>query len=176
MRELFFGALAVAGVGGAVYYSPGAGETVYGLSHEQAMSKLEGNKHNLEALPLGPNQISVTRDGHNVLKFYEGGSFSQAFCTVQFEGAGEGRVFAKTWCGDPSDNAIADGGRQVMLITFNEYVHATLSDRPIDKQKIELATQASVIKNVPAMREQAKATAAQFEAMESQIEEGESGW
>ncbi|WP_284126485.1 hypothetical protein [Parerythrobacter aestuarii] len=182
MREILFGAAMVAGVGGAVYLSPGAGHKVYAMTAQQAIAKVGAADRRYGKAPFYSMDVATRKTDERTLVFESQSSHAGHRCVVVFEEAGEGQVYAESSCGaSQTSNAIAGTTLELTEIAFREFVASTLEGRAFNEDMVKAANAGAVLKNMPKMQQQALETQRQFEQMEADIDNGgygsdDDGW
>lgn len=135
-------------VGPNVYAAPA--ETIYRTL--DAMPVSYSPQHpmgNLDIIKHGVEPKSITWSGT--------GAHAAVDCTATLVPVDAQRTRVDTVCGGggPSEGAAGGMGAKMIAIAMVEQIDSTLRNRPFNKQKVQMASSASVLQNLPKMESDA---------------------
>lgn len=180
MKEYVIGGLAVVGVGLSVFYAPPfkfgtleridmAQGPVFGMTVEEAASKLAQADTRRGKAPFYKHEISVSRTG-DIVTFAGSTSHAKVNCRAKVNDIGSGRVQIGTTCDHfaPSDGASAKLAREVQEMAFTELVDATLSGREYNEEQVRSKMAGIALKNLRSIQQEAAEMSIKMQ--ENQIE------
>lgn len=169
MKELFFGLIAAAAVGGGVYYTAASGG--YDMSANEAKAKLMAANAKVENGPffgIDGMDVSVTSPSANVVRWAASkDGFPGKTCEAVIKPVSDSEVEVTASCQSIMHSASGEGAvlSDAAQADINEFVDAALTGRPYNpKRKMEAAT-GSVVKNMGSMVGDAFKTKRDIEAM-----------
>lgn len=164
MRELILGCLAVAGVGGGVFYGPdlfkGDGRNSdgsYAMSEAEAISRMMAAQAPAGKPPFFDIAVEANNIGDGVVEWAGAGSHAAIKCQAKVAVVSETSVKVTPSClgGGPSDGAAAGMTGDMINLGFAEFVAAGLEQRPMDMRKWAAQSMGAVFKGLPAAKNQA---------------------
>lgn len=175
MRELILGGLAVAAVGGGVFYGPDLfnGEVAgadgsYAISESEAITRMMAANAPAGKPPFFDIAVEASNLGDGVIQWSGTGSHAAIKCQAKVSVANEGRINVTPSClsGGPSDGAAAGMSSDMVSLGFAEFVAAGLEQRPMDMRKWAAQSMGAVMKGLPSAKQQALAMDAAVAQME----------
>jgi hypothetical protein len=171
MRDIIFGGLAIAAVGGGVYFIPmgsSDGAIEYNMAQGQVMAKLMALEPE-PGLPFHGEDVSITVPADNIVEFVR--ESSGHTCRAQVDVVDAKRSSVSVSCGSSaSDGAAASTAAAISSLNFAELVHSSLQGRPYDKDKVSAQSSAAILSNLGAMRKDAEKMNEEINDMAEQVE------
>jgi len=152
MKELFFGLIAAAAVGGGVYYTAASGG--YDMSAKEAKAKLMAANAKVENGPffgIDGMDVTVTSPSDNVVRWAASeDGHPRKSCEAIIKPVSDSEVEVTASCQSIMHSASGQGAvfADMAQADINEFVDAALTGRPYNpKRKMEAGT-GSVMKNM----------------------------
>jgi hypothetical protein len=169
MKELFFGLIAAAAVGGGVYYTAASGG--YDMSAKEAKAKLMAANAKVENGPffgIDGMEVNVTSPSDNVVRWAASeDGHPRKSCEAIIKPVSDSEVEVTASCQSSMHSASGQGAvlADMAQADITEFVDAALTGRPYNpKRKMEAGT-GSVAKNMGSMVGEAFKTKRDIEAM-----------
>ncbi len=170
MKELFFGLIAAAAVGGGVYYTAASGG--YDMSADEAKAKLMAANAKIENGPfsfgMDAMDVNVTSPSANVVRWAASkDGIPGKTCEAIIKPVSNSEVEVTASCASNMHSASGQGAvlADAAQADIIEFVDAALTGRPYNpKRKMEAAT-GSAVKNMGSMVGDAFETKRDIEAM-----------
>lgn len=170
MKELLFGLVAAAVVGGGVYY--GASSGGYDMSAKEARAKLMGADANIESGPfysIDGMDVEITSPSENVVRWSASeDGHPRKTCEATIKPVAEREVEVTASC---TSQMYSDSGQGAVFADsaqaeINEFVDAALTGRPFNPKRGREAATGSAIKNMGSIMGDGFKAKRQIEAME----------
>lgn len=176
MKEILFGGIAAAAVGGGIYYFPSgfdSGTNLYQMKQNEAISMLADAPIPVGYGPFSGGDVETTLPEDGVVAWSVIDSDAEPMCRAEIADASEGQVSVTAFCGGHSSpmGATSEVANELQNTKFREFVDSILTRRKYDKAKIERAAIGTVITNMPKMQRDAAQMQKTFSETESEEED-----
>lgn len=176
MKEVILGGMAIAAVGGGVYYFPsdtGSGTSIYSMTEGDAITKLADAPIPVGYGPFPGGDIETMLPENGVVEWGVADSDGEALCRAEVSSEGKGKIRVTSYCngGSSQMSAVNDVASELKNAEFREFVDAILTGRPYDRAKMRNASIGTVLTNMPKMQSDAARMQHEFSKMESEEEE-----